>query len=66
MYASAKDAHSGFETQMRCHQKSKTEVSVAPQKDICPPNFLKKKNMVLFVFTASHTKYHIYGYIILI
>ena len=32
-----KAAHSGFETQ-RCHQKSKTEVSVAPQKGlICPP-----------------------------
>ena len=30
-----KDAHSGFETQKRrCHQKSKTGVSVAPQKGI--------------------------------
>ena len=27
-----KDAHSGFETQRRHHQKSKTGVSVAPQK----------------------------------
>ena len=26
--------HSGFETQMRCHQKSKTGVSVAPQKGL--------------------------------
>ena len=28
-----KAAHSGFETQRRCHQKSKTGVSVAPQKE---------------------------------
>ena len=27
-----KAAHSGFESQRRCHQKSKTGVSVAPQK----------------------------------
>ena len=26
-----------FETQKRHHQKSKTGVSVAPQKDLCPP-----------------------------
>ena len=31
-----KAAHSGFETQ-RCHQSSKTGVSVALQKDLCPP-----------------------------
>ena len=31
-----KAAHSGFETQRRHHQKSKTGVSVAPQKDLCP------------------------------
>ena len=30
-----KAAHSGFETQRRCHQKSKTGVSVAPQKSTC-------------------------------
>ena len=29
-----KAAHSGFETQRRCHQKSKTGVSVAPQKGL--------------------------------
>ena len=34
-----KAAHSGFETQMRRHQKSKIGVSVAPQKDLCPPKF---------------------------
>ena len=27
-----KVVHSGFETQMRCHQKSKTGVSLVPQK----------------------------------
>ena len=30
-----KAAHSGFETQRRRYQKSKTGVSVAPQKDMC-------------------------------
>ena len=29
-----KAAHSGFETQRRCHQMSKTGVSVAPQKGL--------------------------------
>ena len=38
-----KAAHPGFETQIRHHQKSKTGVSVAPQKDLYPPNILKKK-----------------------
>ena len=38
-----KAAHSGLETQRRCHQKSKTGVSVAPQKDMCPPTNFKKK-----------------------
>ena len=33
-----KTFQSGFETLRRCHQKSKTGVSVAPQfKDSCPP-----------------------------
>ena len=36
-----KAAHSGFETQRRCHQKSKIGVSVAHKKDLCPPNNLK-------------------------
>ena len=31
-----KAAHSGFETKRRYHQKSKTGLSVAPQKDLCP------------------------------
>ena len=40
--ASYLEAHTGFETLRRCHHKSKTGVSVAPQKDICPL-FLKKE-----------------------
>ena len=42
-YASAstnKAAHCGFETQRRCHQKSKTNLSVAPQQGL---GKLKKK-----------------------
>ena len=43
-WPSVKEAvHSGFETQRRHHQKSKTGVSVAPQKEIMSSkNFLKK------------------------
>ena len=38
-----KAAHSGFEIQRRCHQKSKTGVSVAPQKGLMSSkNFFKK------------------------
>ena len=36
-----KVAHSGFETQRRHHQKFKTEVSMAPQKNSSPQNFVK-------------------------
>ena len=35
-----KAAHSGFETQRGCHQKSKAEVSVAPQKELMSPEKL--------------------------
>ena len=43
-YSSNKAAHSGFETQRRHHQKSKTRVSVAPQKGLMSSkNFLKKE-----------------------
>ena len=35
-----KAAHSGFETQRRHHQKSKTGVSVTPQMNMCPTKFL--------------------------
>ena len=40
-----KAAHSGFETQRRCHQKSKTGVSVATQKGLMSSNFFFKKNV---------------------
>ena len=32
-------AHSGFKTQRRHHQKSKTGVSVALQNDMCPSQY---------------------------
>ena len=35
-------SHSGFEAKGRCHQKSKTGLSVKYNKDMCPPNFFKK------------------------
>ena len=38
-----KATHSGFVAQRRHYQKSKTRVSVAPQKDICPTNIFKKE-----------------------
>ena len=38
-----KVAHSGFETQRRCHQKSKTGVSVAPQKRLMSSKMFFKK-----------------------
>ena len=46
-----KAAHSGFETQRRGHQKSKTGVSVAPQKGLMSSNhfFLKKKKLIRVV-----------------
>ena len=37
-----KVAHSGLANK-RCHKKPKTGVSVATQKDLCPPK-IKKKN----------------------
>ena len=41
-----KDAHSGFETQRRRQQKSKTGVSVAPQKGLMPSIFILKKSEI--------------------
>ena len=38
-----KAVHSGFETQKKCHQKSKTGVSVAPQIGVMSSKFFKKK-----------------------
>ena len=45
-----KAAHSGFETQRRCHQQSKTGVFVAPSK-----HFFKKKlwNCILHVTNST-------------
>ena len=37
-----KASHSGFETQGH-QQKSKSGVSVSPQKGLCPPKVLKKE-----------------------
>ena len=54
-----KAAHSGFETQRIHHQKSKTGVSVAPQKGLMSSKNLKKKDSR--AHTVSHTlflKYH--------
>ena len=47
-----KAAHSGFETQRRHHRKSKTGVSVAPQKDLCPTRILKE------ILTWCHNFYY--------
>ena len=53
-----KTAHSGFETQRRRHQKSKTGVLVAAQKELmasknfrkkCPENCMKQKRFGLGV-----------------
>ena len=38
-----KAAHSGFETQRRHHQNTKTGVSVAHKKDLYPPKTKKQK-----------------------
>ena len=43
-----KAACSGFEAQRRCHQKSKTGVSVARKKDLCPPKIKRKSLSRLF------------------
>ena len=45
-----KAALSGFETQRRRHQKSKTGVSVLPEKNMCPPKIFKKTKEYLNVF----------------
>ena len=43
MVETNKAAHSGFETQKRHHQKSKTGVSLAPQKGLMSSQFFLKK-----------------------
>ena len=39
-----KAAHSDFETQKRCHKKSKIEVSVAPQKGLMSSKKILRKD----------------------
>ena len=42
-----KAAHSGFKTQRRCHQKSKSRVSMASQKGFLPfKHYFFKKNII--------------------
>ena len=41
-----KAPQSGFETQRRRHQKSKTGVSVAPQMDLCLPRIFLKSSKI--------------------
>ena len=53
LQSSNKAAHSGFETQRRCHQKSKTGVPVAPKMDMCPTNFFLKKKQKKLSFRGS-------------
>ena len=52
--------HPGFETTGRRHQKSKTGVSVTPQKGLTPPNLYFKKNTHIFlahvIFKAQVSK----------
>ena len=38
-----KDAHSGFETQRKRHQKSETGVSIVPQKGLMSSKFFLNK-----------------------
>ena len=45
--SSNKATYSGFETQRRRHQKSKTGVGVVPQMDFCSANINKKFNLNL-------------------
>ena len=46
----AKGIHPGFETQSRCHQKSKTGVSTATQKGLMASFFFLEKIMASFFF----------------
>ena len=43
----AKGIHPGFETHSRCHQKSKTGVSVAPRKGLTSSKKFKKKTLLI-------------------
>ena len=41
-----KGTHTGFKTERRYHQKSKTRVSVAPQKGLMSSKIVFKKTVV--------------------
>ena len=51
-------AHSGFETQRRCHQKSETGVSVAPKIDMCPTKIFKKKKKSVSITRDFNNRLH--------
>ena len=55
-----KTAHSGFETQRRCHQKSTTGVSVASQKGLMSSKKFIKKNI------PPHAKCEYFSFLFLI
>ena len=50
----AKGIHHGVESQGRCHQKSKTGVSVAPRKGLMSSKKLQKKKKINHNFLCSH------------
>ena len=53
-----KAAHSGFETQRRHHQKSRTGVSVGTQKGLMSSkNFLKKSHQIVESFCDVADKF---------
>ena len=53
-----KAVHSGFETQRRRHQKSKTGVSVAPQKGLMFSKiFLGKKGMFSLLIWKEYFRF---------
>ena len=61
-----KTSYSGFETQQRCHQKSKTGVSLTHKKDLCPPTSkMYMKNLVYYgiprgkCFSAHYGHIHV-------
>ena len=54
-------AHSGFETQRRCHQKSETGVSVVPKMDMCLPKILKKKKKEALFHWGKETNWFFQG-----
>ena len=51
-----KAAYSGFETQRRRHQNSKTGVSVAPQKGLMSPQKFLRKSFRMFQSSSSWQK----------